>query len=175
MKLVHLALIPLAVLALFVGSGCATSAGKPRSFEVRVTVDKSLEFTSLQVDLIGANTLADLPKWTTYSVTSYWQPDNPQRRDANKITHQFGHGLPASVVLGREDPRWQEWLRSGVAHLVVMADLPGVATDQPGNADPRRLIIPLDRKLWSYGAPLEIVIQEGGIKLLTKQKPGKQN
>jgi hypothetical protein len=51
-----------------------------------------------------------------------------------------------------------------------MADLPGSAVDQNGNADSRRLIIPLDKKLWRRGDPLEILIQEGGIKLLTKQK-----
>jgi hypothetical protein len=152
------------------GGGCASNTVKPRAFEVLMSVDKPLERTSLQVDLIGANTLADLPKWTSYSVTDYWQPDNPQRRDASKITFQFGRGFPIKVSISRDDPLWQTWLKSGVAHLVVMADLPGVATDQVGNADPRRLIIPLDKKLWPSGAPLELIIQEGGIKLLTKQK-----
>ena len=163
MKRTHLALLPLAALALFLGSGCNSSTVKPRAFEVQLSIDKSLETTSLQVDLIGANTLADLPKWSAYSVTDYWQPDNLQRRDAAKFTYQFGRGLRTTVTISRDDPRWQPWLKSGVAHLVILADLPGGATDQMGNADPRRLIIPLDKKLWKRKAPLEIVIQEGGI------------
>jgi hypothetical protein len=170
MKLTTLALISFAAFPLFLGSGCLSTTVKPRAFKVTLTIDKPLENTSLQIDLIGANTLADLPKWTSYSVTEYWQPDNMQRRDASKITFQFGRGQPATVTIGRDDPRWQAWLKSGVAHLVIMADLPGAATDRVGNADARRLIIPLDKKLWKYNAPLEIVIQEGGIKLLTKQK-----
>jgi len=169
----HLILIPLIAVGLSFASGCASRTVKPRAFEINLSVDKPLEFTSLQVDLVGANTLADLPKWTTYSVTEYWQPDNPQRRDASRITFQFGRGISKKVTLSREDPRWEPWLKAGVAHLVIIADLPGAAVDQNGNADSRRLIIPLDKKLWRRRDPLEIVIQEGGIKLLTKQKAEK--
>jgi hypothetical protein len=173
MKLISLALIPMTALVLLLGNGCASSPVKPRAFEVQLTFDKPLENASLQVDLIGANSLADLPKWTSYSVTEYWQPDNPQRRDASKFTYQYRRGFPVTVKIARDNPLWQTWLKSGVEYLVVIADLPGAATDQAGNADPRRLIIPLDKKLWKYNAPLEIVIQEGGIKLLTKQKTQK--
>lgn len=170
MKLHQLTFLTLISLGLFLAGGCNSTTVKPRAFEVHLTVDKALAGTSLQVDLIGANTLADLPKWTSYSVTEYWQPDNPQRRDASRVTYQFGARQPLKVVLDREDPRWQAWLNAGVQNLVIMADLPGAATDQAGNADPRRLIIPLDKKLWRSGDPLEIVIQEGGLRLITKQK-----
>lgn len=163
----------LMAVVLFACGGCASSMVKPRAFEVRLTLDPALTNTSLQVDLIGANTLADLPKWTSYSVSEYWQPDNPLRRDDSHLCAQFGRGLPARVVIKREHPHWQMWLKSGASHLVILADLPGVATDHVGNADPRRLIIPLDKKLWNRKAPLEILIQEGGLKLLTKQKAEK--
>ena len=170
MKLAHLILIPLTALTLLVSSGCNSSTVKPRAFEVNLTIDKPLESTSLQVDLVGANALADLPKWTSYSVTEYWQPDNPQRRDASRITYQFGRGISNKITLSRDDVRWQPWLKGGVAYLVIMADLPGSAVDQNGNADSRRLIIPLDKKLWRRNDSLEILIQEGGIRLQTKQK-----
>lgn len=169
MNINRFALIVFALFALIAGSGCNSTRVKPRAFEVILTIDKPLVGTSLQVDLIGANSLADLPKWTTYSVTEYWQPDNPLRRDDAHLCAQFGRGLPTKVTVSREHPHWQAWIKSGVAHLVIMADLPGVSNDQIGNADPRRLIIPLDKKLWSRKAPLEILIQEGGIKLLSKQ------
>ncbi len=169
-KLRHLTVLSLGVCLLLLNGGCASRTIKPRAFQVNLTVDKALESTSLQVDLVGANALADLPKWTSYSVTEYWQPDNPQRRDALRITYQFGRGISNIVTLSRDDVRWQSWLKGGVAYLVIMADLPGSAVDQNGNADSRRLIIPLDKKLWRSSDMLEILIQEGGIRLLTKQK-----
>jgi hypothetical protein len=174
MKPVQSLLLSLIALVLLGCGGCASNTVKPRAFEVRITVDPKLANTSLQVDLIGANTLADLPKWTSYSVTEYWQPDNPLRRDDSHLSAQFGRGLPTTVTVSREHPHWQTWLKSGVAHLVILADLPGVSNDQTGNADPRRLIIPLDKKLWKRKAPLEILIQEAGMKLLTKQKNEKE-
>ncbi len=152
------------------GAGCQTRGVKPRAFDVHITVDQTLAGASLQVDLVGANSLSDLPKWTSYAVTEYWQPDNPHRRDAARITYQFGAKLPNQVFLDGEDPMWKKWFDSGVSYLVVFADLPGSTTDQAGNADPRRLIIPLDRKLWKRGVPLDILIQEGGVKIRTKQK-----
>lgn len=174
MKSAQQLLVFLFAAVLLTGFGCNSNTVKPRAFEVRLTVDPALANTSLQVDLVGANTLADLPKWASYSVTEYWQPDNPLRRDASHLCAQFGRGMPTLVTVGRDHPHWQTWLKSGVAHLVILADLPGVSNDQAGNADPRRLIIPLDKKLWNGKAPLEILIQEGGLKLLTKQKAQKQ-
>lgn len=174
MKSIQSILVSLVAAALFAFGGCASSTVKPRAFEVRLTVDPAMANTSLQVDLIGANTLADLPKWTTYSVAEYWQPDNPLRRDDSHLCAQFGRGLPAKLVVGREHPHWQVWLKSGVSHLVILADLPGISNDQAGNADARRLIIPLDKKLWDRKAPLEILITESGMKLLTKQKNQKE-
>ncbi|MFT3784278.1 MAG: hypothetical protein QM790_19900 [Nibricoccus sp.] len=170
----HLLSCCLLTLGLLGSAGCASNTVKPRAFEVRVKVDESLANTSLQVDLIGANSLADLPKWTTYSITEYWQPDNPLRKDATHLTAQFGRGLPITVTVPRDHPHWLSWLKSGVAHLVIIADLPGIANDQLGNADPRRLIIPLDKKLWPRRAPLEILVKDSGLKLLTKQKAQKE-
>lgn len=160
------------VLAAIVGlSGCAT-APKPSAYEVAVTVDPSLAGASLQVDLVGANELSDLPKWQTYSVTEYWQPGNAFRRDANKVTLAFGRGRPETQVLASTDPRWAEWLRTGALHLVIVADLPGPVSDQTGNADPRRLILPLDRAVWgSKTSRIEVIVQESGLRLVTPRKP----
>jgi len=82
--------------------------------------------------------------------------------------------LPAKVTISAQHPHWQTWLKSGVAHLVILADIPVITNDQAGNADARRLIIPLDKKLWNRKDPLEILIQESGIKLQTKQKNPKE-
>jgi len=63
-------------------------------------------------------------------------------------------------------------LSTGAQHLVIVADLPGVVTDQVGNADPRRLILPLDRAAWDSGVnTINILVQESGLKLQTPRKP----
>jgi hypothetical protein len=144
----------------------------PRAYNVKVTLDGPLADTSVQVDLVGANELADLPKWQSYSVTDYWQPNNAFRRDARKSTMQFGRGKPNTQTLLGSDPHWEEWLRTGALDLVIVADLPGAVTDQMGNADPRRLILPLDRAVWGRNVDtIEILIQESGLRLLTPRKP----
>jgi hypothetical protein len=159
------------VLSLALLAGCAT-APKPSAYEIVVTLDPSLQGASLQVDLVGANELSDLPKWQNYSVTEYWQPGNAFRRDANNVTLAFGRGQPMTQSLASTDPRWTEWLRTGALHLVILADLPGAMSDQMGNADPRRLILPLDRAAWgSKTNRIEVVVQESGIRLVTPRRP----
>jgi hypothetical protein len=151
--------------------GCAT-APKPQAYSIKVELDPALAGTSLQVDVMGANKVSDLPKWESYSVTEYWQPGNVARRDARKATMQFGRGRPESQILAANDPRWSEWMNTGAQYLVILADLPGSWTDRPGNADPRRVILPLDKSEWVKGTgTIEFVIQQSGIRLVTPKKP----
>jgi hypothetical protein len=158
-------------LALLMLGGCV-SAPQPRAFTINLTLSPALHGTSVQVDMVGANTLADLPKWQSYSVTEYWQPGNPFRRDAQKHTVQFSRDLPDTQMLLMGDSLWSSWLSTGAQHLVIVADLPGAVTDQVGNADPRRLILPLDRAAWDSGVTtINILVQESGLKLLTPRKP----
>lgn len=151
--------------------GCAT-APKPSAYNVEIMLDPALAGTSLQVDVVGANELSDLPKWQSYSVTEYWQPGNAFRRDARKATLAFGRGRPDTQTLAISDPQWAEWLRTGALHLVIIADLPGPMSDQMGNADPRRLILPLDRAAWDRKLQkLQVIVQESGLRLMTPRKP----
>ena len=165
----------LAALLALALAGCFTTAPKPAAHEVKITVDKSLENTSLQIDLIGANATSDIPKWESYSVTEYWQPGNTTRRDTDRITLDYGRGKPASQTVPANDAKWKRWFDTGSSYLVVIADLPGVASDKGGAADPRRLILPLDEKSWkkSKKEPLEILVQESGIRILTPRNQKK--
>ncbi|MGH7995387.1 MAG: hypothetical protein ACREFX_03445, partial [Opitutaceae bacterium] len=157
--------------AVFALGGCA-SAPQPRPYSVRVTLDNDLVGSSIEVDLVGVNTIADLPKWQNYSVTQYWQPQDTFRHDAHKYTMQFGPGTAKSFTLLSTDPIWKDWLGTGATNLVVMADLPEAAADQSGNADPRRLILPLDKHAWGSDVnTIDILVQESGLKLLTAHKP----
>jgi hypothetical protein len=153
---------------LLVLTACS-SAPKPVAQPITLTLDKSLENTSIQVDIIGANATSDLPKWESYSITEYWQPGNTTRRDTDRHTVDFGRGKPAAQTIGPNDAKWPRWLQTGATYVVVIADLPGVSSDQQGNADPRRLILPLDAKQWKKErkAPIEIQIKESGLRLLT--------
>lgn len=155
----------------FLFAGCA-SAPAPRAYGVQVTLDPALAGTSVQIDLVGVNEVADLPKWQSYSVTEYWQPENSFRRDARKYTMQFVRDTPTSLTLASTDPKWAEWLRTGALQLVIVADLPGAQADRAGNADPRRLILPLDKGAWGGKVDtLEILVQESGLRLMTPRKP----
>ncbi|MDR0353891.1 MAG: hypothetical protein LBI02_11305 [Opitutaceae bacterium] len=159
----------LSLLAAALALAACTSAPKPVAHTIALTLDKSLENTSLQVDIIGANATSDLPKWESYSITEYWQPGNSTRRDTDRYTVDFGRGKPASQKIGSTDAKWTRWLQTGATYVVVIADLPGIASDQQGNADPRRLILPLDAKQWKKAgkAPIEIQVKESGLRLLT--------
>lgn len=151
-------------------SGCA-SGPKPTAYAIKVELAPSLVGGSVDIHLIGANALSDLPKWQTISVTDYWKPENRHLRDAEKAVLQFGPGKPNVQTFSSTDPIWSRWLSTGALHLVVLVDLPGISSDRDGNADPRRLILPLDVKKWpSDVKTVELRIQESGIRLLTPIK-----
>jgi hypothetical protein len=157
--------------ALLLAGGCA-SAPKARIFNVKVTLDPALAGSSLQVDLIGANPISDLPKYESYSVSDYWKPGDSLRHDATKAVLAFGQGRPMTQTLSSTDPIWKKWIATGAMHLVVLVDLPGIPADRAGNADPRRLILPLDGAQWkSKTDSLEILVQESGARLMTAKKP----
>jgi hypothetical protein len=160
-----------AALLAFLLGGCA-SKPEPRAFAIQVTLDTPLVGTSVQLDFVGVNELTDLPKWQSYNLTEYWQPNNPFRRDAPKYTMQFNRDKPNQQMLLSSDPHWAEWLRTGAMRLVIVADLPGSVSDQAGNADPRRLILPLDKSAWDPKTDtIDILVQESGLKLMTARKP----
>lgn len=151
-------------------AGC-NSAPVARNFNVRVEIDAALAASSVQLDLVGANAVSDLPKWQTYSVSDYWQPGDPMRRDSEKAVLRFGPGRPTVQTFSGGDPIWNRWLGTGALYLVVLVDLPGIAADRDGNADPRRLILPLNKAEWTRGIEtIELRVQESGIRLLTPKK-----
>ena len=164
-------LIALAILPGLFLAGCE-SKPKARAYSIKVELDSMLAGSSIQVDLIGANELSDLPKWQTYSVSEYWKPGNAMRRNADKTVLEFGPGKPTTYVFAANDPAWNRWLGAGAMYLVVMVDLPQLSDDMAGNADPRRLIVPLDTRKWPKdAATLDLFVQESGVRLLTPMNP----
>jgi len=143
---------PLPLLALVV-AGCA---GMGR-FDVDVTIDRAGfkskvgAIPSIEVNLVGVNNV-EATRWKTKSMSEYWEPDDPLRTGAvakgYAYVMTFGEEKPVRQVLYRRHPVWNDWAASGAEHLFVLVNYPRVAKDQAGDADPRRKILPLERKRW---------------------------
>jgi len=157
----------LSIAMLLMGASCSPKSARPSKFDLRFSVDAVLSGASIQVDVMGANTITDLPRLESYSVSEYWKPGNALRRDSAKAVLKFGPGLEAVQTLSSADPMWNTWLRTGAGVLVIFVDLPGTQSDRPGLADPRRLIVSIDQNEWGRVRTLEFVIQESGVRLIT--------
>jgi hypothetical protein len=172
MKTPHLAFVAPALLALgLLLAGCA-SGPQPKNFQLNFELAPSAVGSSIQIDVIGANEISDVPRWNTVLVTEYWQPNNPMRRDANKAVLQFSPGKANTQSLLSTDPIWNRWLASGADYLVVLVDLPGFVSERrEGNADPRRLVLPIDGRKWGSDVKsLNFTVKESGIELVTRMK-----
>ena len=126
-------------------------------FDVVVTLDKEGfkgelgTIPSVEINLIGVNQV-EYPEWSAKSMTAYWEPDHPPRitmvRKGYAHVMTFGEEQPIRQVLYRSHSIWNEWEAKGSAHLLVLSNYPRVCKDQAGNADPRRNILPLEKKRW---------------------------
>lgn len=157
----------------FLAGGCA-----PGPFNVEVFLDEkdtglrdqSGTIKAIEVDFIGVNE-SELDRWKQMPVSEFWGVDSPIRANAKKHVMAFGQGLPLKQTLLETDPVWKTWIdERGAKYLVVFAYLAWLQKDQPGTADPRRLILPLERGKWEWAAwganTVPIQIGAGGITLL---------
>jgi len=132
---------------------------------------------AVEINIIAVNDV-ELPQWEQVSMNEYWEPDNALRKSAKKIVMKFGQDHPARQVLTRQDKAWKDWPDDYKrAHLLILASLPWIHKDQPGGADPRRIILPLnpwmyDWSLWpgEEGKTIPILIQSGGLRCLRQPK-----
>jgi hypothetical protein len=172
------AVLVIGTLALaFLAGGC-----DPGPFNVEVLLDdndtglrdKIGSVKSIEVDFIGVNE-SELERWKQMSVNSFWEPDNAIRAGAKKHVMTFGQSnLPKQVLLKKE-LIWKTWIADrGAEYLVVVAYLPWIQKDQPGEADPRRVILPLKVSKWEWslwGADtIPVQIGSGGMTLLRQPK-----
>ncbi len=144
------------------------SVDPAKSFAVRFQLDPALAGNSIQIDVIGVSSTADLPKWEYYSISDYWKAGDAMRRDATKVVMNFGPGQEPVQTLLINDKIWDNWLSTGADHLVIVAHLLGSSfVDRPGNADSRRLILPLNGKSWGKDTnEIQILVQASGLRLL---------
>ena len=118
----------------------------------------SVAAASVQVDVVGLNagnqTLKALP------VPQYWRGANAQYK-ADAKSFRFGPNSPQTYTIAASDPIWKHWSDTGVTEVMVIADLPGVFSDLPGDADQRRKIIPITSKSKTNSAT--IVVDKTGL------------
>ncbi len=150
--------------------GCGAVGG---SRLVNVTASDPICKKSVEVHLVGINS-SEKDLWETMSMADYWTPRNQLRKSAQEYTYviQFGQE-PCTVTLGKKDPIRRTWKNRKAEYLLVLADLPGVFTDSPGNADARRLQLPAtNSKRWGWREKkIDIRIEESNIVSLTVPKP----
>jgi hypothetical protein len=166
----------LGVLALLFAGCSSCKPGRPGpigKYKIEVTLDDSLKSSSVLVDLTGVQSLS-LPRWNDYDMAKYWREGDPMRRDADKKTLNFVSGQATTQSLEMTDAIWDKWKAKGVSHIAILADLPIAAASQPGNADPRRQILPLDQCSWpDKTKALKILVQRSGIVVLTASRSPK--
>lgn len=120
-------------------AGCSAT----RINTVNLQGSGSVSAASVQVDVVGLNansqTLKALP------VSQYWRGGAAQYK-ADTKSFRFGPNSPQTYTIAPTDPIWKHWSDIGATEVMVIADLPGVFNDAPGDADPRRKVIPLAAK-----------------------------
>ncbi len=121
----------LACAAIVVLTGCTTLK------TVNVQEDASLAGASVTVDVIPVT--AKNGNVETCSVRDYWRPGSPLRQSAGVTTLRFGAGQPSTQTVTKS------WQSMGATKVAVLADLPGVFQDMPGDSDPRRKTIPVGK------------------------------
>ena len=116
----------------------------------------SVASSSVLVDVVGIGPnnqgLKLLP------VSKYWQGGSAQAK-ADAKSFRFGPNSPQSYTIAPGDPIWKHWDAIGAKEVMVIADLPGVFPDLPGDSDARRKIYPVNSK----STTATIVVDKSGL------------
>ena len=151
MKNPHLLAVAAAGLSLL--AGCSSPLNT-----VNLQGSASVAAASVQVDVVGLNannqTLKAIP------VPQYWRGTSAQYK-ADTKSFRFGPNSPQTYTIAASDPIWKHWADTGATDVMVIADLPGVFADMPGDADQRRKIIPIHSK--SKTTTATIVVDKTGL------------
>jgi hypothetical protein len=129
---------------------------------VRITTSPELKRASVQVDVVGV-TGSSRSAMEHVPVSKYFQAGNALRQTVQAKSMRFGNAQVDSLSVDRSDPLWRAWLDRKSQSIVIMADVPGVFDDLPGEADPRRKILPLSGKEAPAGV-VHLEIYQGGIR-----------
>ena len=149
-------------------TGCSTW---PKDLNVRLAESEQGPGTpSVDVHLVAVPA-SKLRQFRTMSVTDYWSPSG-QSRSAMPARKELFLGPGAtSRTISRNDPIWKQWNAKQRPYLFVLADLRGVA-EKEGAADPRRIVLPLDKNRWPGGTKtIRVDVHRDRVELATPFKP----
>lgn len=145
----------LGLLALLIGGVGCMGMGR---FDLEVALDHQAfqaelsTIPSVEINFIAVNR-NEYAVWYSYSVNKYWMPDDPQRvtpvRQGETAVMTFGESPPFSQVLSRTSQIWDRWRKKKAIYLIALCNYPRTAEDRPGEADVRRVVLPLDKQRWS--------------------------
>lgn len=129
---------------------------------VRISTSPEMRRASVQVDVIGV-TGSNRSAMENVPISKYFQAGNPLRQNVQAMSMRFGNAQPVSQSVDRNSPLWRAWMDKKSQSLVIMADVPGVFDDLPGEADPRRKILLLTGKEAAAGE-VHLEIYQGGLR-----------
>jgi len=161
------------------GCGCKH---EPDRHPVVVRLEGFDDRPAIDVHIIARNA-AESARWENYSMSSYWRPGDLTREgigDAKYVMH-FGPDKPTTQSFSpKSDPKewqrlWAKWEGQHATQLFILAFLPGNPSqpfeDRPGNLDPRRRVLPLDRCRWNANQQtIRCVLKSDSIEVLTPPK-----
>jgi hypothetical protein len=156
------------LVVVLIAGGCK---GISRNRSIIITAEEICK-KSVDVHLVGIN-WSEKEQWENESMTKYWQPNNQLRESAKKYTHVIRFGEePCEKILSKKEPIQKVWKRRKAKYLFVLADLPGLHQDLPGNADARRLQLPApDSVCWGMMvSTIKLTIDSKKIVSLTVPK-----
>ncbi len=164
-----------AAFALAVSTGCSCKPGS-RKFNVQSTATPDiLGGGVIEVDAIAVSGV-ELPQWQAQAMDDY--ASSILRRSANDSgrlkTLYLSADSPKGEIPMSEDI-WNKWIAEGGQHLVLLTPalrVPGASGSGP--ADPRRLVLPLNRCRWDTGT-LQIEVSRNGLRALTVPKAEEAN
>jgi hypothetical protein len=132
-------------------TGCSSELS-----QVTLQGSPSVAAASVLVDVVGIGPNSQGLK--LLPVSRYWEGGSaPTKADAKSF--RFGPNSPQSYTIAPSDPIWKHWHDIGATEVMVVADLPGVFPDLPGDADARRKILPISSK----STTATIVVDRSGL------------
>lgn len=146
--------------------GCASGEPQISRYTINVAVSERLQAadneTPVEVDIVGLNP-DESAQWENFSLSRYFAGDHPLRQGADRKTLRFGEEDERIQILTPEAEIWEKWEAKGATRLFILANLPGIERDRPGEQDVRRLILPLDRRQWRTST-IEIEVDEAAVR-----------
>lgn len=138
-------------LGLVLLTGCSSSLTT-----VNLQGSASVASSSVLVDVVGIGPSNQGLKLSP--VSQYWR-GGPAQAKADAKSFRFGPNSPQVYTIAAGDPIWKHWQSIGAKEVMVIADLPGVFPDLPGDSDARRKILPINSKSTSA----TIVVDKSGL------------